>query len=240
VGIATGIVIVGDLLGSGESQKRGVVGDTPNLAARLQSIAAPDSVVIAEGTRKLLGNLFDLADLGPQDLKGIAGPTRAFAALRPSSLASRFEAFHEGRLTELVGRKEESDLLARRWAQAKAGEGQIVLLSGEAGIGKSRLTAALLQRLADEPHSQLRYFCSAQHTDSALHPIIGQLERVAGLAREDDAGTKLDKVDALIASSSAPPDEAAIFAGMLSLPNDGRYPARDLSPSSGGKRRWKR
>jgi predicted ATPase len=230
VGIATGVVIVGDLSGSGESQERGVVGDTPNLAARLQSIAAPDSVVLAEGTRQLLGNLFDLADLGPQDLKGIAGPTRAFAALRASSLASRFEALHAGGLTELVGRKEESDLLSRRWAQAKAGEGQIVLLSGEAGIGKSRLTAALLQRLADEPHSRLRYFCSPQHTDSALHPIIGHWERAAGLAREDDAETKLDKLDALIAASSAPPGEAAIFAEMLSLPNDGRYPVRDLSP----------
>jgi predicted ATPase len=137
---------------------------------------------------------------------------------------------HAGGLTELVGRKEESDLLSRRWAEAKAGEGQIVLLSGEAGIGKSRLTAALLERLADEPHAQLRYFCSPQRADSALYPIIGQLERAAGLARGDDAQTKLDKLDAIIAASSSSPDEAAIFAEMLSLPNDGRYPVRDLSP----------
>src|ERR1700722_15611656 len=152
VGIATGIVVVGDLLGSGEAHERGVVGDTPNLAARLQGIAAPDSVVIAAGTRKLLGDLFELADLGPQDLKGIAGPTRAFAALRESSQESRFEALHSGGLTELVGREEEVELLLRRWSKAKASEGQVLLLSGEAGIGKSRLTAALLERLAGGPH----------------------------------------------------------------------------------------
>ena len=187
VGIATGIVVVGDLLGSGESQERGVVGDTPNLAARLQGIAEPDSVVIAEGTRKLLGDLFELADLGPQELKGVAGPTRAYAALRESAQESRFEALHAGGLTALVGREEESELLLRRWAKAKAGEGQVVLLSGEAGIGKSRLAAALLERLAGEPHVRMRYFCSPQHTDSALYPIIGHMERAAGLAREDDA-----------------------------------------------------
>src|ERR1700691_5092117 len=158
VGIATGIVVVGDLLGSGEAQGRGVVGDTPNLAARLQGIAAPDSVVIAEGTRKLLGSLFELAELGAHDLRGIAGPTRAFAALRESSQESRFEALHAGELTELIGREEETDLLFGRWAKAKAGEGQVVLLSGEAGIGKSRMAAALLEGLMDEPHARMRYF----------------------------------------------------------------------------------
>src|ERR1700677_3052219 len=141
VGIATGIVVVGDLLGSGESQERGVVGDTPNLAARLQVIAEPDMVVIAEGTRGLLGDLFAFRDLGPQELKGVTGPTRAYAALRESSQESRFEALHAGALTALVGREEESELLLRRWAKAKAGEGQVVLLSGEAGIGQSRMTA---------------------------------------------------------------------------------------------------
>src|SRR5271163_1363784 len=165
VGIATGIVVVGDLLGSGEAQERGVVGDTPNLAARLQGIASPDGVVIAEGTRKLLGDLFELRDLGLQELKGIAGPARAYAALRASFQESRFEALHAGGLTALVGREEESELLLRRWARAKAGDGQVVLLSGEAGIGKSRLTAALLERLAGEPHVRMRYFCSPQHGD---------------------------------------------------------------------------
>jgi class 3 adenylate cyclase len=148
VGIATGTVVVGDLLGSGEAHERGVVGNTPNLAARLQSIAAPDSVVIADGTRRLLGNLFEVSPLGPQELKGIAGWTRAFVALRESSQESRFEALHASGVSELVGREEETDLLLRRWKKAAAGEGQVVLLSGEAGIGKSRLTAAILERLA--------------------------------------------------------------------------------------------
>ena len=232
VGIATGIVVVGDLLGSGESQERGVVGDTPNLAARLQGIAEPDSVVIAESTRKLLGDLFELRDLGPQDLKGVAGPTRAYAALRESAQESRFEALHAGGLTALVGREEESELLLRRWAKAKAGEGQVVLLSGEAGIGKSRLTAAFLERLAGEPHARLRYFCSPQHTDSALYPIIGQMERAAGLAREDDAKARLDKLDALLATSATSREDAALLADMLSLPNDGRYPALEPGPAA--------
>ena len=230
VGIATGIVVVGDLLGSGESQERGVVGDTPNLAARLQSSAAPDSVVIAEGTRKLLGNLFELQDLGRLDLKGVAGPTRAFAALRAGSQESRFEALHADGLTALVGREEERDLLQRRWANAKAGEGQVVLLSGEAGIGKSRLTAAFLEGLAGEAHTRMRYFCSPQHTDSPLYPIIGHMERAAGHAREDDARTKLDKLDALLTQSATSREDAALFADMLSLPNDGRYPVLKLAP----------
>jgi AAA ATPase domain/Adenylate and Guanylate cyclase catalytic domain len=182
--IATGLVVVGDLIGSGEAQERGIVGETPNLAARLQGAAEPNMVVIAESTRKLLGNLFELEDLGAKDLKGIAGPVRAWAALRESSVEGRFEAFHAGGLTELVGREEELDLLLRRWSKAKTGQGQVVLLSGEAGIGKSRLTAALLERLAAEPHTRLRSFCSPQHTDSALYPIIGQMERAAGLLRQ--------------------------------------------------------
>ena len=230
VGIATGIVVVGDLFGSGESQERWVVGDTPNLAARLQGIAEPDSVVIAESTRKLLGDLFELVDLCPQNLKGVAGSTRAYTALRESSQESRFDALHAGGLTPLVGREEESELLERRWAMAKAGEGQVVLLSGEAGIGKSRLTAAFLERLAGEPHVRLRYFCSPQHTDSALHPFIGHMERAAGLAREDGAKLRLDKLDALLATSAASREDAALFAEMLSLPNDGRHPALDLVP----------
>ena len=145
VGIATGLVVVGDLIGSGASQEQAIVGETPNLAGRLQSIAEPNSVVIAESTRKLVGNLFELQDLGAQDLKGIVGPVRAWAALRPSSVASRFEALHGTGLTALVGREEELELLLRRWSKAKTGEGQVVLLSGEPGIGKSRLTAALLE-----------------------------------------------------------------------------------------------
>ena len=230
VGIATGLVVVGDLIGSGEAQERGIVGETPNLAARLQGIAEPNMVVIAEGTRRLLGNLFELQDLGAKDLKGIAGPVRAWAALRASSAEGRFEAMHATGLTALVGREEELELLLRRWSKAKTGEGQVVLLSGEAGIGKSRLTAALLERLASEPHTRLRYFCSPQHTDSAFYPIIGQIERAAGLAHEDTPQARLDKLDAMLVQTSTSKQDAALFAEMLSLPNDGRFPALDLAP----------
>jgi class 3 adenylate cyclase/predicted ATPase len=230
VGIGTGIVVVGDLLGSGESQERGVVGDTPNLAARLQGIAEPDSVVIAESTRNLLGDLFELADLGPQNLKGVAALTRAWAAVRPSAQESRFEALHAGGLAAMIGREEEIELLLSRWAKARSGEGHVVLLSGEAGIGKSRLAAAILERLAGEPHVRMRYFCSPQHTDSALYPIIGHLERAAALSREDGVKASLDKLDALLSKSSASPEDAAILADILSLPNDGRYPAIELAP----------
>ena len=230
VGIATGLVVVGDLIGSGEAQERGIVGETPNVAARLQGIAEPNTVVISESTRKLLGNLFDLQELGAQDLKGIDGPVRAWTALRPASIESRFEALHASGLTELVGREEEFDLLLRRWSRAKTGEGQVVLLSGEAGIGKSRLTAALLERIATEPHTRLRYFCSPQHTDSALYPIISQMERAARLAHGDTAQVKLDKLDALLAQTSTSSHDVSLFADMLSLPNDGRYPALGLGP----------
>ena len=230
VGVATGVVVVGDLIGSGEAQERGIVGETPNLAARLQGIAEPNTVVIAESTRKLLGNLFELQDLGAKDLKGIAGPVRAWTALRASSAEGRFEALHAGGLTELVGREEELELLRRRWSKAKTGEGQVVLLSGEAGIGKSRLTAALLESVAAEPHTRLRYFCSPQHTDSAFHPIISQMERAAGLVRNDTAQAKLDKLDALLAQSLTPRQDAALLADMLSLSNDGRYPTLELTP----------
>jgi class 3 adenylate cyclase len=168
VGIATGLVVVGDLIGSGASQEQAIVGETPNLAARLQGIAEPNSVVIAESTRKLVGNLFELEDLEAQDLKGIAGPVRAWTAIRQSSIESRFDALHATGLMELVGREEELELLLRRWSKAKTVEGQVVLLSGEPGIGKSRLTAALIERIASEPHARLRYFCMMCHPDWAL------------------------------------------------------------------------
>src|SRR6202007_1457438 len=145
IGAATGMVVVGDLVGSGEAQERSIVGETPNLAARLQAIAEPNTVVIAEATRRLLGNLFELQDLGPQDLKGIAAPARAWAVLRASSIESRFEALHATGLTALVGREEETELLLRRWSKAKTGDGQEVLLAGEGGIGKFRLTEGLLE-----------------------------------------------------------------------------------------------
>jgi class 3 adenylate cyclase len=228
VGIATGLVVVGDLIGSGEAQERSIVGETPNLAARLQGVAEPNSVVIAEGTRKLLGNLFELEDLGAHDLKDITGPVRAWAALRPSSMESRFEALHASGVTELVGREEEIEILVRRWSKAKTGEGQVVLLSSEPGIGKSRLAAALLERIAEEPHRRLRYFCSPQQTDSALYPIISQIERAAGFAHDDNAQAKLNKLGALLAQSFTSPQDTALLAEMLSLPSDGRHPKLEL------------
>jgi len=230
IGIATGLVVVGELIGSGDTQERAIVGKTPNLAARLQGVAKPNMVVICDSTRRLLGNLFELEGLGLRDLKGITEPTRAWAALRASSAEGRFDAMHASGLTALVGREEESELLRRRWSKAKSGEGQVLLLSGEAGIGKSRLTAGLLERLAGEPHTRLRYFCSRQHTDSALHPIIGQMERAAGLMHNDTAQAKLDKLDALLAPTSTLKQDAALIAELLSLANDGRYPALDLAP----------
>jgi tetratricopeptide (TPR) repeat protein len=174
--------------------------------------------------------LFELQDLGGSEVKGIAEAVRTWAALRASSVESRFEALHASGLTALVGREEELELLLRRWSKAKTGEGQVVLLSGEAGIGKSRLTAALLERVAGEPHTRLRYFCSPQHTDSAFYRIIGQMERAAGLAHGDSAQTKLDKLDALLAQTSTSKQDAALLAEMLSLRTDGRYPALDLTP----------
>jgi predicted ATPase len=223
VGIATGVVVVGNLTPS-------IVGETPNLAARLQSIAEPNMLVISEGTRRLLGHLFELEDLGTRDLKGIAAPVQVWAVLRPSSSTSRFEALHPSGMTTLVGREEEYELLRRRWSRAKEGEGQAVLLSGEAGIGKSHLTVAFTERLKGERFLRIRCFCSPQHTNSALYPIIDHVERSAGFSRDDALQTKLDKLDALLRHSWSSAEDSALFVDMLSLPNDGRYPALDLAP----------
>jgi predicted AAA+ superfamily ATPase len=160
--------VVGDLIGTGSAQEQAVVGETPNLAARLQGIAEPNTVVIAEDTRRLLGSLFELQDLGAKELKGIAEPMQAYAALRPSAVESRFEALHASGLTALVGREEELELLLRRWSRAKTGEGQVVLLSGEAGIGKSRLTAALLEKLAGTAHALTLLLLTATHRQRLL------------------------------------------------------------------------
>ena len=230
VGIATGLVVVGDLIGSGASQEQAIVGETPNLAARLQGIAEPNSVVIAESTRKLLGNLFELEDLGAKDLKGIAGPVRAWAALRPASVESRFEAMHASGLTELVGREEELELLLRRWSKAKTGEGQVVLLSGEPGIGKSRLTAALMERIAAS-HTRACATSALRSTQTARY-IRSSAKWSGPLDSRTTTPRKRSSTSSMHCSrrASTPTQDAALLAEMLSLPNDGRYPALELAP----------
>jgi class 3 adenylate cyclase len=227
IGIATGLVVVGDLLDAGKAHERGIIGETPNLAARLQGIAQPNTVVIADGTRKLLGNLFELQDLGTSELKGMAGLVRAWAVLRASSVESRFEALHTTGVATLVGRDEEVELLLRRWKQAKTGEGRAVLISGEPGIGKSRLTAALSEHIGREPHTRLRYFCSPHYQDSALYPFIVQLERAAGFTRGDQVETKLSKLRRLLAPGMRDDDDIELLSELLSLPNS----AADLNLS---------
>jgi class 3 adenylate cyclase/predicted ATPase len=230
VGIATGLVVVGDLIGEGSAQEQSVVGETPNLAARLQSLAEPDAVVIAAGTRRLVGDLFEYRDLGAVKVKGIAGPVPAWQVLRPSGVESRFEALRGAPLTRLVGRDEEIDLLLRRWARAKAGDGQIVLVSGEAGLGKSRIAAALEERLHAEPYLRLRYFCSPYHQDSPLFPFIDQLGRAAEFGRDDMPAARLEKLEAVLAHAAPPDEDVAFLADLLSLPASERHPLPNLSP----------
>ena len=231
LGIATGVAVVGDLIGEGAAQERGVVGETPNLAARLQALAGPNTLVIAEATRRQVGGLFDLEDLGAQLLAGFAEPQRAWRVLGESGAVSRFEALRSGE-TPLVGREEEVELLIRRWQQAKSGEGRVVLISGEPGIGKSRLTAALSEHIGTEPHTRLRYFCSPHHQDSALYPFIAQLEHAAGFARDDAVEARLGKLRALLAPGTRDDDDIALLSELLSLPSS----AADLNLSPQRKR----
>jgi class 3 adenylate cyclase/predicted ATPase len=229
IGIATGLVVVGDLIGQGSAQEQSVVGETPNLAARLQALAEPNAVVIAASTRRLVGDLFEYSDLGTLEVKGIDLPVPAWQVLQPSIVESRFEALRGSALSPLIGRDDEIHLLLRRWARAKAGDGQAVLISGEPGIGKSRLTAAVVERLQGEPHFRLRYFCSPYRQDSALFPFIDQLGRAAGFARDDISLAKLEKLESLLARAAAPPEDVALLADLLSLPPSERWPLPNLS-----------
>jgi class 3 adenylate cyclase/tetratricopeptide (TPR) repeat protein len=231
VGIATGLVVVGDLTGAGGTQEQAVVGETPNLAARLQALAEPGTVVIASRTRRLTGGLFEYRDLGNFSLKGFKDNVPAWLVLGEGTVESRFEAMHAAGLTALVGRDEEIDLLLRRWEQAKQGEGCVVLISGEPGIGKSRIAATVAGRVNGEPHTRLRYFCSPHHQDSAFYPSTAWLERAAGFRREDTADQRLDKLEAVLARGTRDLNEAVpLMADLLLIPTGDRYPPLNLTP----------
>jgi predicted ATPase/class 3 adenylate cyclase len=231
IGIATGQVVVGELIGEGAAREEAVVGETPNLAARLQTLAAPGNVILSQATRRLLGGLFDLEDLGPKSLKGFGEPLTAWRVEGEGEAEGRFEARQTAGLTPMVGRDEEVALLLRRWQQVKDGEGHVVLLSGEPGIGKSRLVREVRARLKDEPHVRLLYQCSPHHTTSPLHPLIEQLERAVGFARDELSPARLDKLEALLARGTDRLDQAVpLIAALLGLPTEGRYPALDLTP----------
>jgi predicted ATPase len=214
----------------GEGEK-GVIGETPNLAARLQALAAPGQVVISQSTRRLTGGMFEYRDLGKITVKGLADPTQAWQVVGASTVESRFEALHQTILTPMVGREKELELLLRRWGQAKIGEGCVVLISGEPGIGKSRIVEALFERLEAEPYTRVRLFCSPHHQDAALYPTIRQLERAAGFRREDTDEQRLDKLEAVLAQATNDLSEAApLLAQLLSVPTEGRHPSLELTP----------
>ena len=231
LGIHTGLVVAGEM-GAGETREAmAIVGETPNVAARLEGLAEPGSVLISESTHSLTEGLFVCEDLGPQSLKGISEPVGVYRVEAETDARSRFEAAASRGLMPLVGREEEMALLLDRWEQAKEGEGQVVLLSGEAGIGKSRIAQMLRDRVAAEDQVRLRYQCSPYHTNSALHPIIDQLERAAGFARDDPFDIRLDKLESLLAQSSAGSAEAVtLLAALLSIPTGNRFAPLEMSP----------
>jgi class 3 adenylate cyclase/predicted ATPase len=231
IGIATGLVVAGDIAEEGVSETGAISGETPNLAARLQGLASPGEVVISQSTHKLAAEIFDCEDLGIQNLKGITPPTNAWRIRGERQAESRFDAQHGAGLTEFVGRSDEVELLLRRWERSKSGEGQVVLISGEPGIGKSRLTQYLRGCVASDPHMALRYQCSPHHTISAFYPVISQLAFAAGIAADERSASKLDKLEALLSKAASDVQSIApLFADLLSIPYAGRYPALDLTP----------
>jgi class 3 adenylate cyclase len=230
VGIATGLVVIGDLIGQGAAKEEAVLGEAPNLAARVQTMAEPGTVVVADGTRDLLGGLFEYRDLGKQQLKGFAEPRGCWQVVAESAAEGRFEALYGARLTPLVGREEEINLLLGRWEEARDGAGQVVLLSGEPGIGKSRVALGLLEALLGEAHIRRRYQCSPVHSRSALHPVLEQMRRAAGIEDTDPAEIKLAKLEAILRPGVPQVEEAVLLlAPLLSIPTGGRGPPPQLS-----------
>ncbi|HLX18303.1 MAG TPA: adenylate/guanylate cyclase domain-containing protein, partial [Bradyrhizobium sp.] len=232
IGVATGIVVVGDLVGEGSAQEQAVIGDTPNLAARLQTRAEPGSVLIAEQTRRLLGDAFELKPLDLQDLKGLEASVRAWAVLREAETETRFEASRSNRMTPFVGREPEVGLLIERWRDACAGEGKVALLSGEPGIGKSRILAALRERIADEPHLVIRYQCSPHHVNDAFYPIVSNIWRGCEFGNEEPPAARLEKLEAMAHRSRLEPMEIVPFvASLCSVPLEGRYAQPGMAPA---------
>jgi class 3 adenylate cyclase/predicted ATPase len=231
IAIGSGVVVVGDLMRKGVTQENAAIGETTNLVARLQLIAEPNSLVISPVTYRLVGGFFDYRDLGRHMLKGFSEPVHVRQVLGPSKVESRFEAQHQAGTSPLLGREEELGLLLRRWDEAKRGEGRVVLLTGEPGIGKSRLASALREHLGSAPHTPLSYFCSPLHQGSALYPFIGQLNRAASIERDDSAEAKLDKLQSLLAQSSGNlAEDMPLFAALLSIPGGDRYPLPEMTP----------
>src|SRR5215471_792830 len=231
IGIASGLVVVGDLIGEGPAREFALVGDAPNLAARLQALAEPNQILVAPRTRHLLGRLFEFADLGQQNIKGFERPIHVWRVLAPGSVSSRFEARTSSHLTPLIGRQAELRLLQRQYSKAKRGKGQVVLVSGEPGIGKSRLIMALRDRLAGERYGFLSFQCSSYHTSSALHPVIHYLEHVAGITRDTTPAVRLDKLEAFVRRQSAEVKSIVpLLAVLLSIPTKDRYTPPELTP----------
>jgi class 3 adenylate cyclase len=229
IGIATGLVVIDEPIGSGDSRQQTAVGETPNVAARLQGLAEPGQVVIDAATHRQIGGLFTCQELGTVELKGLPEPVPAWQVLRAGTAEGRFEALH-GTITPLVGRDEEMDLLLRRWTQVKAGHGKAVLIAAEPGVGKSRLAEALTERIAAEPHVRLRWFCSPHHQDSALYPVIAQMERAAGFKHGDEPATRLAKLHTLLAAAGPSPEDVALIADLHGLPMANLAPLPDLTP----------